>query len=255
MNKKSTQNITKKKKKRTNKTKKKKTLPEYIEPLELDEKESDAKLSVDDENQVETSQLDDEEIIEKFERPIIDFSIFDFSNNDSYSRPNYSESNFQHDYNSFDKSTFGIVLLKSFFLHDSSFDQNLRDLIDKLEEDLWIDPNRILKNKENNFSFTSLSDVTSRGSSKIQTSKKSSRISLRQSRKKSSKASRVNDDFKELRKQKSVLSIKTSKSKTNLTHIQNTNCCNSTKMDRRNNTITKHELTELKNLLEIQIKK
>ena len=62
---------------------------------------------------------------------------------------------------------FGLTLLKSFYLSQSDPEENLRELIEKIEEEMWINPGNLVKNKSNNFSFSSLSEASSKSSYKF----------------------------------------------------------------------------------------
>lgn len=62
---------------------------------------------------------------------------------------------------------FGLTLLKSFYLSQSDQEENLRELIEKMEDEMWINPGNLVKNKSNNVSLSSLSEVSSKNSSKF----------------------------------------------------------------------------------------
>lgn len=112
----------------------------------------------ENENTVDVQQI--------FERPIIDFSVFETNQNDQKKKiEKFNRSN-KSKLDESDKS-FGLTLLKSFYLTKVDQNEKLRDLIDKIEDELWINPGHVVKNNSNNFSFTSLSQTSSKNSSKF----------------------------------------------------------------------------------------
>lgn len=133
-------------------------LIEQNEAVKVDEKEE-----VDDNLNENENTLDVQQI---FERPIIDFSVFETNQNDQKKKiEKFNRSN-KSKLDESDKS-FGLTLLKSFYLKKVDQNEKLRDLIDKIENEMWINPGHVVKNNSNNYSFTSLSQTSSKNSSKF----------------------------------------------------------------------------------------